>query len=251
MPRRSSGKGKTIGNVGLVDAEFIEILARELLSVCVAALKQYGVDSSSLTRLCRQAVEVPGKIPTASRLIDDADRLAVLAAEWMENSAYVDGIGRPKVLPIEGPNPSFSCLVRKHFHRRSVTDVLDIGLRTQVLERVGTAKVAQFGGCVIFAGNPNLMLVYAIQSVRSFLATTLRNAVSANASFATLPDRKAWAVVPEGCTEEFICVMRQAVINTVEMANRWLTARGAGTNPKRGRSVKMGVHAYVFRDAPP
>ncbi len=34
--------------MGRIDAEVSEILARELLAVCIAALKQYGVDSSRL-----------------------------------------------------------------------------------------------------------------------------------------------------------------------------------------------------------
>lgn len=249
MLGRNHSKAKHIGNVGAVDTEVIEVLAREFLSVCVAALKQYGVDSSRLTRLCKEAVELPGKIPTASRLIDDADRLAELATEWMENTAYIDAIGRPKVIPINGPEPSFACLVRKHFRCRQVRAVLEFGLRTRVLERVGAAKVGQFGGCVIFAGNPNLMLVHAIQSVRSFLGTTLRNASLKGSSFSTFPDRKASAVIPEGCTDEFVRIMRQSVINTVEMANRWLAARRNDTRVKNGKAVKMGVHAYVFRDA--
>lgn len=249
MSGRNRKKTKEIRTASLIDVELIEILARELLSVCVAAIKQYGVDSSQLTRLCREAVAFPGQFPTASRLIKDADRLAELANEWAENTAYVDAAGRPKVIPIRGIEPSFACLVKKHFRRRAVETVLDFGLRTRVLERVGPSKIAQFGGCVLFAGNPNLMLVHAIQSIRSFLTTTIRNAASHETSIKTLPDRKASAVVPEVCAEEFVRFIRQAVINTVEMANRWLSAHGNGTKAKNGKTVKLGVHAYVFRDA--
>lgn len=234
-----------------IDAEVIEALARELLAVCMAALRQYGVGSSRLKCLCKEAIEFPGRMTTASRLIDDADRLAELATEWMENTAYIDAIGRPKVIPIDGAEPSFNSLVKKHFRRRKVDAILDFGLRTQVLERVGIDKVAQFGGCVIFAGNPNLMLVHAIQSVSSFLGTTLSNASLNRSSFGRLPDRKASATIPEACTDEFVRVMRHTVINTVEMANRWLTAHRDGVRAKRMKAVKVGVHAYVFREESP
>ena len=243
--------GVNLASDGL-DPEIREILAGEMLGVCISALKQYGISSGRLADLSNRAIARPGETPTASRLAKDVDQLAKLASVWMGSVEYVDDAGRPKVLPIRGTAPSFACLAKKFFGRRTLEEVVELGVKTQVLERVGDDKVAQFGGCVIFAGNPCLMLVHAIQSISCFLATTLVNATS-NGSWATrLPDRKASAMIAAENVDKFFGVMRESIINTIEMANRWLMAHEEkNIKAYNSKAVKVGVHAYVFRERPP
>jgi Family of unknown function (DUF6502) len=236
-------KDKTQGDGRIADA-----LATELLGVCMATLKQYGVHSSRLLALSRRTVVSAGAIPTASKMFQDVDQLSELANEWTENPAYVDSSGHPRILSIAGSAPSFAALVSKFFAGRRPNEILEMGCRTQILERIGKDKVGQFGGCVIFTGNPVLMLVHAIQSVRWFLSTTLANA-SRNAVGRALPDRKACSLVCEEDLAEFTKAMRQPIINLVEMGNRWLSARSPRGSERPGqRAVRMGVHAYIFRD---
>ena len=234
-----------------MDKALGERLAQELLSVCVAALKRYGIATPRLLKICTRAIAKPDQIPTTSKLFRNADSLAELVNEWTDRASYLDSSGRPKVLPVKGPAPSFAGLVKRHFGRCSVDFALRMGMKTQVLELVGKNKVAQTGGCVIFAGDPNLVLVHAIQSIRSFLGTIIANAAPRKArSLKALPDRKATAVIPEKCVDQFIAVMRPAIVNTAEMANRWLTARELkrGNGRRAVRKVRVGVHSYVFRD---
>ena len=235
-----------------LDSEVGEALAKELLAVCISGLREYGFSALKLRDWSSQATVNGGKIPTTSKLTRDAELLGELATEWTENTMYVDESGRPKVLPIEGPLPSFSSLARKYFPGRDVHYVLEFGLKTRVLERVDNDKIAQFGACVIFAGNPTLMLAHAIQSIRGFLGTTLENASSNRARrLIPLPDRKASALISEGHLPEFIAVMRDSIVNTTEIANRWLAARELkpGRNKKAG-ALKVGVHAYLFHEGP-
>lgn len=231
-----------------MEAEVTDALARELLGVCMATLRRYGIDRRHLGRLAGEAIASGGEIPTTSKMFRDTDRLGDLANEWTENAAYVDRSGRPKVLPISGGEISFAALVAKYFRGRSTEEILEMGCRTRVLERVGTEKVAQFGGCVIFAGHPILMLVHAIQSVRWFLNTTVSNANPRGPS-KVLPDRKACTAVPADCLPEFIKVMRQPLINLVEMGNRWLAAHATARRTVRTeKKITMGIHAYLFHD---
>ena len=241
-------KGKPSGLEDIAGPEVTDALARELLGVCMATLGRYGVNANRLVELAVGAIDSQGEIPTASKLFQDVDRLGDLANEWTENPAYVDATGRPRTLPIKGAGPTFGNLVRKYFAGRPTNEVLDLGCRTRLLERIGDDRVAQFGGCVMFTGHPMLMLVHAIHSVRWFLATTLSNAGSQPPSTTILPDRRACTAVPEGDLHDFISVMRQPVISLVEMGNRWLSARATMKRPNKGKKIQMGVHAYLFKD---
>lgn len=226
----------------------IDALATELLGVCMATLKQYGVSSNRLLALSRRTIASAGEIPTATSMFQDVDQLGELANEWADNPVYVDSSGRPKVLPISGSAPSLAALASQFFCGRTTEEILEMGCRMRILERIGKDKVAQFGGCVIFTGNPALMLMHAIQSVRWFLSTTLANA-SPNVPAKVLPDRKACSLVNQKDLPEFIRAMRQPIISLVETANRWLSARTPTTSTgDRQKAVRMGVHAYLFRD---
>ena len=238
------------GAEGAEGQDVTDALARELLGVCMSTLGRYGVGAHRIAELAGAAIASDGEIPTASEMFQDTDRLGDLANQWTESPRYVDASGHPRVLPISGRSPSFASLVQRHFAGRPIEEILELGCRTRVLERIGTDRVAQFGGCVMFTGNPVLMLAHAILSVRWFLSTTLANASPPVPSFKILPDRRACTAVSEEDLPEFINVMRQPIISLVEMGNRWLAARPAVRRGKgKNKKIKMGVHAYVFRDS--
>ena len=229
--------------------QVLDSLGRELMGVCIAGLRRYGISSRRIAELTRESLASAGEIPTANEMFADVDRLGDLANEWTENPDYVDSSGRPRILPIRGRGRTFATLAHEHFPNRSIDTIIEMGCRTRVLERVSRDKVAQFGGCVIFAGNPMLMLAHAIHSVRWFLTTTLANAAQHGSALA-LPDRRACAKVPEQHLVEFMSVMREPLINLVEMGNRWLTAR-AGHHTGSKKAVTVGIHAYLFKDLEP
>lgn len=255
MERRTSGshrdhrslKSGPNGDAVVDSSSILNSLGGELLGVCMAALGEYGIKPAAIAHLAAKAATNGGETPTARALFADVDKLGDLANEWAENPDFLDSTGKPKILPIHGTGVSFAGLVDRFFPGRRLEEIIEMGCRTRVLERVGASKVAQFGGCVIFAGNPTLMLAHAIHSIRWFLTTTLVNA-GRKESYSASPDRRACSQVPAELYEEFSKVMRQPLINLVEMGNRWLSARAPAPPEASGKTVAMGVHAYVFRD---
>ncbi len=205
------------------------------------------MDSKRLQRLRIDPIEQQPGVPTAQRLFHDVLRLSELVNQWAEDSHYVDGSGRPKVLPITGGDDAFSGLVNRHFGARPVVEIIELGCKTRVLERVGDNRVAQLSACVIVAGHPTLVLAHVVYSVRSFLATARRNALATTVD-CILPDRKAGTVVYAEELADFIAAMRRPTSNLVEIGNRWLTARAAKKHPGRKKRVLLGIHAYVFQD---
>ena len=223
------------------------LLARELLGVCAGMLADYGLSSKELRELTGSTVRPRRDVPTAQRLFRDIAQLSELLNEWADATDYVDESGRPAILEIEGTHRCFSRLVAKYFDSRPVGEVIDLGCKTRVLERVGPNKVAQLSACVVLTGNPTLVLAHAVYSVRSFLATTRHNAM-APAGGCILPDRKAATVLSAEDLPDFVAAMRQPTANLVEMGNRWLTRRAAEKKRTSPRKALIGIHVYVFQD---
>jgi hypothetical protein len=224
-------------------------LARELLGVCMTALKAYGLDRGKLIDLAGQAVALKGSTPTMSRVLQDMYWMGELISEWAENPAYLDSEGRPHVIQINGSGISLKALVQGFFGHRSVQEILELGCQTQVMERVGDKKVALLNACVMFTGKPLLMLAHSIRSVRRFLSSANYNAWAPTDQTNIWPERTAFSAVPEADFPEFIKVMRPQIASLLEMGNRWLASRAAVKQSTRARrKVTMGIQAFVFRE---
>ncbi len=234
--------------IGFRDNEMLESLALELLIVCVDMLKRHGLSMQRISQLAREATRCGDGIPATTKLFQDISDLGRLMNEWAENPAYVDSVGRPKVLPISGARPSLGSLVRKYFYGRPVLEILQLGHRTRVMEPVGPNKVGHLGACVLLTGNPLMLLGHAVRSIRWFLGTAKYNARQ-QSILSTWPERQTYTEVPEDEFQEFIKFIREPIINLTEMSNRWLMARTDQRRSEvRTKKIMMGVQAYVFRD---
>jgi hypothetical protein len=227
-------------------------LSTELLAVCISTLRKQGLSARRISQLAESAIKYQGDIPVTTKLFQDVSDLGLLVSDWTDNAEYVDSLGRPKVLPIAGGPPSFHSLVTKYFYGRSVTEILQLGYRTQVFEPVGRNKVAHLGPCVLLTGDPLMLLAHAVRSIRWFLGAANNNSLARQATLATWPERQAFTELSLRDFDDFVSFMRNPIINLTEMANRWLMARSAikdkGSRVK-GKKVVMGMQAYVFRDA--
>lgn len=226
-----------------------EILAGELLGVCVAAMRHYGIDSHKALALLSR-LESGAGTPVARKLFQDANRLGDLATEWNENSQFLDPSGRPKVLPIRGRGATFEALVRKYFGSGHLTEILEFAVQTHVIERMDRNEVAQLSDCVMLTGNRVLLFARAILSVQWLLSSAENNGVPRTEPSYALPERMACAYIPKDRVAEFSSVMRPHLFNVLDMGNRWLSEHMVRDCPKDidGHAALVGVHAYVFRE---
>jgi hypothetical protein len=222
-------------------------LGCELLAVCLEMLTQHGLTRSELSRLRRLPLSKRAGIPASTKLFNDISDMGRLVSQWADSPEYVDTEGRPKVLPLKGPGPSFAALATRYFPGRSLKELVEIGIATKVLERVGSDKVGHLGACVLLTGKPILLLGHAVRSIRWFLATASHNSGDLGPHATAWPERQAFAELSEDDFEEFLGFVRQPIINFSEMCNRWLMAR-SGRGRGRGRKIFLGAQAYVFRD---
>jgi hypothetical protein len=226
-----------------------DALAFELLIVCMAALKSYGLNRSRLAQLARQALTGRSVcIDSAGSVLEAAQQLAEMIAKWGEHPAYLDLSGRPAVLSVHGRKASFGSLASEFFPRYAVSDVVDFGCDANAMERVGEKKVARLNDCVVFTGNSYLILAHSVRTVRRFLSTANFNRQQGIAIAEGRPDRTSCGEISDKDFSELIRVMRPQISGVVEMSNRWLAQRAKLARRGDRRMKVAGVQAFLFHD---
>jgi hypothetical protein len=232
------------------DQTLRDALARELIGVCMATLKTYGMDSERLADLAvESAAQNSAEISRATAVLAEAQRLSEAANKWIEDPAYLDATGRPAVLSVrEGASGSFAALAHEFFPEWTVTDVVKLGCKTNVLEKVGADKVALLNSTVLFTGNSLPILAYSIRTVRRYLRTADFNRSANAAALEGWPDRTSFVSVSEDDFHEFVKIFRPQISGLIEMSNRWLFQRSRLARNRLKSKRVAGIQVFVFRE---
>jgi len=231
------------------DERLRDALARELIGVCVEGLKTFGIDRRKLAKLAAQAAaDTSERTSRATEVLTDAEQLGHAISKWAEEPAYRDITGRPTVLSIrDSGRGSFSKLAHDFFPGWAVADVVTLGCKTDVFEKVGTDKIALLNNCVLFPGNSPLILAFAIHTVRRVLraADFNRRVTSAMEGW---PDRAVWVEVSDDDFLEFIKFIRPQISGLLEISHRWLTRRSALPKNRHKKKRLSGLQVLVYRE---
>jgi hypothetical protein len=231
------------------DERLRDALARELIDTCMAALKTFGLDGRKLAKLATQVTMRSAKQPsTATEVWTDADQLGRAISRWAEEPGYRDNTGRPAVLSVRDAGPdSFQTLAHDFFPGWAVADVVTLGCKANVIEKVGADKVALLNNCVLSPQNSPLVLAFAIRTVRRVLqaADNNRHVKSAEEGW---PDRAVWVKVPDEDFRDFVKFIRPQIGGLLEISHRWLTRRAALPKHRRKKKRLSGIQIFVFRE---
>jgi len=231
------------------DERLRDALVQELIGVCVEGLKPFGLDGRNLAKVAAQAPAAPSeRVSRAGQVLSDAEQLGHAISKWAEEPAYCDTTGRPAVLSVRDTGrSSFGKLMQEFFPGWPVADVVTLGCKANVFEKVGTDRVALLNNCVLFPGNSPLILAFAIRTVRRVLRAANFNRRVASA-IEGLPDRAVWVEASEDDFRDFVRFIRPQISGLLEISQRWLTRRAA--LPKnRGKKKRLaGVQMFVFRE---
>lgn len=232
------------------DERLQELLARELIGVCMATLKSHGLSGRRLAELAAGAAnETSTQIASTTAVLAESQRLAEVTNKWVEDPAYRDVTGRPAVLPIQSRKAcSFAALVREFFPERSVADVVTIGCDARVIERIGRDKVALLNSTVLFTGSSLPILAYSIRSIRRLLSTADFNRRADAAALENWPDRTSYVDVSDEDFREFVRVFRPQISELIESSNRWLFQRSGLSRNRRKRKRIAGLQVFIFRE---
>jgi hypothetical protein len=94
-----------------------------------------GLDRKEVTRVKNQLEQRTADLPRASAELRQ-DRISRVLSGWYQDREFLDADGKPLVLPLEGPAPSFAALVRRFGGDVPATTILG------ELKRTGAAHVA-------------------------------------------------------------------------------------------------------------
>lgn len=205
---------------------------------------------STITGLHRHVVSDIVKSAEANRpsLAADKDyqrnRLARVLSGWFESPEYTDKDGRPRVLPVDGPEPSFEGLVRSFSGDIYPKIILD------ELIRVGAVRILKDGSVRALArrytlGGADAAALQQLGSAARDLFSTLEHNIAAPADSRLFDD----SVVSVRLDSAAIPLLRQLLhrrgASFLQDVEGWISERE--TTGASG-SVRAGVMVQMFVD---
>jgi len=240
---------------GLSTYDFSRIANIAFIQAAQDILREQGKTASfsrvsTITGLHRHVVSDIVKSAEASRpsLAADKDyrrnRLARVLSGWFESPEYTDEDGRPRVLPVDGPEPSFEGLVRSFSGDIYPKIILD------ELLRVGAVRVLKDGSVRALArrytlGGADAAALQQLGSAARDLFSTLEHNIAAPADSRLYDD----SVVSVRLDSAAIPLLRQLLhrrgASFLEDVEGWISERE--TTSESG-SVRAGVMVHMFVD---
>lgn len=241
---------------GITAHEFGRIADRAFVAAAVEVLaeKQQEPNYSriaTLTGLNRHAVATVAEAEAAPAGASQTkpyqrNRLARVLTGWYEDPAYTDAEGKPKVLPLEGPAPSFASLVRQFSGDIYAGIILDELLRVKAVRMTRDGRLRAISRRFTVGGADPDALRHLGDVARDLLATLEHN-LTASADDAFFEDSALSANLPP----EALPLLRQlisrrgaAFLEDIEgwLAQHELSAREIARGAK---TVRAGVAVHL------
>ena len=205
---------------------------------------------STITGLHRHVVSNIVKSTEANRhsLAAEKDyqrnRLARVLAGWFESPEYTDGEGRPRVLPLDGPEPSFAGLVRSFSGDIYPKIILD------ELLRVGAVRVLKDGSVRALArrytlGGADVATLQQLGSAARDLFSTLEHNISAPADSRLYDDSVVSIRLDRAAIPLLRQLLRRRGASFLEDVEGWISER---ETTSESASVRAGIMVHLFID---
>jgi len=240
---------------GLSTYDFSRVANIAFVQAAEDILRQQGKTPSfsrvsTITGLHRHVVSDIVKSADTSPFSHSADkdyrrnRLARVLSGWFESPEFTDENGRPRVLPVDGPEPSFMGLVRAYSGDIYPKIILD------ELTQVGAVRVQKDGSVRALArrytlGGADAAALRQLGTAARDLFSTLEHNIAAPVDSRLFDD----SVVSVRLNSAAIPLLRQMLHRRgesfLEDIEGWLSEREA---PSESGSVRAGVMVQLFVD---
>jgi hypothetical protein len=247
---------------GVTAHEFGRIADRAFVAAAVEVLTAKQQEPSysriaTLTGLNRHAVAAlaeaaaaPGEPAQPKHY--QRNRLSRVLSGWFDSPAYTDAEGKPRVLPLEGPAPSFAALVRQFSGDIYAGIILDELLRVKAVRMTRDGRLRALSRRFTAAGADPDALRHLGAAARDLLATLEHN-LSAGAEEAFFEDSALSANLPP----EAVPLLRQMIARRgaafLEDVEGWLAQheRPAAEVAAGAPTVRAGVAVHMVAAAEP
>jgi len=249
---------------GMTAHEFTSIADAAFVAAARDVLTEQGKEPnfsriSSLTGLHRHAVSAIAGMDQSEHSASLAtkhyqrNRLARVLSGWFENPDYTNADGRPRMLPFDGPAPSFTSLVRQYSGDIYARIILDDLLRVKAVRMTRDGMVRVVSRRFSTGGADPEALHHLGEATRDLVSTLDHNLTAG-------PDDRLFedAVVTLNLPPDLVPLLRQLVARRgasfLEDIEGWLAQheRSPRDLAKGLATVRAGVALHMFVDpAPP
>ena len=221
-------------------------LGDELLGVCQHGLSQFGTAQRSSS-----GVHPVSRATYARQLLADFGKTARVHSFWQRDAAYLDHLGHPKRIPIQGPSPSFQALCAIAGLADEWQQLFTLATQFGLSRRVNSNRLVFVSDVMLLTGHPTLVLARAAVTIERYLQTCLHNAQPGRRLGDSLGDVTAEVRLSSRAFGRLSKETRRYLGNFIESTDRQLLAAVARDPNKEGlkhNSKWCGVTAFVFRD---
>jgi len=208
---------------------------------------------STITGLHRHVVSDIVNSPDAGKPDGSADkdyrrnRLARVLTGWFEDPRYTDAEGRPLVLTMDGPNPSFAALVR------AFSGDIYPGIILDELQEVGAVRILKDGSVRALArryttGGAEPAAIQHLGSVARDVFSTLEHNLAAPPEQRLYDDSVVSIRLDRAALPLFKRLLRQRGAAFLEDIEGWVQEH---EQPDSSDAVRAGVTVQMFVDLEP
>jgi hypothetical protein len=175
------------------------------------------------------------------------NRLARVLSGWYESPRYTDGDGRPLVLPLDGPAPSFASLVREF------SGDIYPGIILDELREVGAVTVAKDGRIRTLtrrytSGGAETQAIQHLGNVARDVLSTLEHNLASPAELRRYDDTVVSLQLDRAALPLFRRLLRQRGAAFLEDIEGWVAEH---EKPGAAEVVRAGVTVQMFVDETP
>jgi hypothetical protein len=226
----------------------LEALALELYGVIRAALIKYGLSPRDQKKFFGQAQRRSDIKQASVELLKQIRPLSDLLTCWFEDVPYIDPVGAPRVLKIEGQGATFESLARRFLPGVPLAEVVALACRTANVGTLSAGRIALYGDAMVnLSKNRDGVLAQNILHVRQIFDTCLYNAQRDPDDDAPgRQERIVTQVLSAMEFEKFQGEVRGQLHDLCERFDRLLkSAAERSTHQKRPRG-QAGIGIYVY-----
>jgi Family of unknown function (DUF6502) len=155
----------------------LEALTLELYGVIRVALKRYGLSPREQARLFGQSQRRSDIKQVSGELLGQMRPMSDLLTTWFEDAPYVDSVGVPRVLKIEGRGATFETLAKRFLPGVPLEDVIALACRSANVGTLAGGRIALYGDAMVnLSRNRDAVFAQNITHVRQIFETCLYNA---------------------------------------------------------------------------
>ena len=226
------------------------------------AMKEFSIDGrkqstsrvSVLTGLSRKEVKRMQKIsrPEDTERDEKYNRAARVIAAWRREREFLDADGKPSVLPVSGPGPTFSEIVRRFSGDVPVRAILDELLRIGAVKRLDNGKISLSKKAYIPEGSQADKL-HILGTDVGHLISTIDYNLQPNAMQARFQRKVSYDNLPDEALPAFRELSAKKAQKLLEKMDEWLAGNDRDVTPSiegTGRNL-AGLGIYYFEEPYP